>query len=181
DHVSRQISPRAKASEMEHALRSHIKKKLDEDPVYYQKLSERLEEILEKFDKDWEQLVMALQDLVEKATQGREKDDSNGLDPQLHAPFFDLLKQEREKEASLSGSDVKWLAELTVRMVDEIIRGTIHVVGFWKSPTRQQELHGRLFVFLDENEIVEFDRAEAVADRVMELAKANQHKLTRLP
>src|SRR5690606_20314436 len=38
DQVSRQVSPRAKASEMEHAIRSHIKKKLDEDPVYYQKL-----------------------------------------------------------------------------------------------------------------------------------------------
>jgi len=181
DHVSRQISPRAKASEMEHAIRSHIKKKLDEDPVYYQKLSERLEEILEKFDKDWEQLVVALQDVIDKATRGREQDDRTGLDPQLHAPFFDLLEQEREKEAPLSGSDVKWLADLTVRMVDELIRRTIHVVGFWKSATRQKELHGQLFAFLDENEVVEFDRAEAVADRLMELAKANQHKLTRLP
>ncbi|NLE87539.1 MAG: hypothetical protein GX607_14205, partial [Myxococcales bacterium] len=44
-----------------------------------------------------------------------------------------------------------------------------------------KELHGQLFAFLDENEVVEFDRAEAVADRLMELAKANQHKLTRLP
>ena len=181
DHVSRQISPRAKASEMEHAIRSHIKKKLDEDPVYYQKLSERLEEILEKFDKDWEQLVVALQDVIDKATRGREQDDRTGLDPQIHAPFFDLLEQEREKEAPLSGSDVKWLADLTVRMVDELIRRAIHVVGFWKSATRQKELHGQLFAFLDENEVVEFDRAEAVADRLMELAKANQHKLTRLP
>jgi len=36
-----------------------------------------------------------------------------------------------------------------------------------------------LFVFLDDNSIVDFDRADEVADRLMDLAKANQHKLTR--
>jgi type I restriction enzyme, R subunit len=44
EQVGRQVSDRAKASEMEHAIRHHIRKKLDEDPVHYQKLSERLEE-----------------------------------------------------------------------------------------------------------------------------------------
>ena len=43
-------SPRAKASEMEHALRYHIRKHLDEDPTHYQKLSERLKGILEEFE-----------------------------------------------------------------------------------------------------------------------------------
>ena len=44
DQVGRQVADRAKASRMEHAVRHHLKKKLDEDPVFYQKLSERLEE-----------------------------------------------------------------------------------------------------------------------------------------
>ncbi|MEE8523046.1 MAG: hypothetical protein V3T72_03870 [Thermoanaerobaculia bacterium] len=44
-HIAKQVSDRAKASEMEHAVRHHIRKKLDEDPVHYRKLSERLEEI----------------------------------------------------------------------------------------------------------------------------------------
>jgi type I restriction enzyme R subunit len=52
---------------MEHAIRHHIKKKLDEDPVHYQKLSERLEEILKKFGENWEQLALALKDFVEEA------------------------------------------------------------------------------------------------------------------
>ena len=34
-----------------------------------------------------------------------------------------------------------------------------------------------VFTFLDDHEIVPFDRADAVADRVMELAKANHTKL----
>src|SRR5690606_31863682 len=123
-----------KASEMEHAARHHIRKKLDEDPVHYQKLSERLEEILEKFGQDWDQLVLALQDLVEDVRKGRPKDDDGlGLDPHLHAPFFDVLKQEREKQAPVKGADARWLADLAVGLVERIVRPEIRVVGFWKN------------------------------------------------
>lgn len=178
-HVSREVSDRAKASEMEHAVRSHIKKKLDEDPVHYQGLSDRLEEILEKFGTDWEQLALALAEFVEEVKKGRKKDEDIGLDPELHAPFFDLLKQEREKEAPVHGKDVKWLADLAVQLVEHVVRPEVNLVGFWKNAARQEELRGQIFRFLDESEIVDFDRADAVADRLMELAKANDHKLTR--
>jgi type I restriction enzyme, R subunit len=179
EHVVRQVSPRAKASEMEHAIRSHIKKKLDEDPVHYQRLSERLEEILQKFGEDWEQLTLALKAFVEEVNAGRKKDESIGLHPQLHAPFFDVLKEEREKETLLHSADKKWLAELTVDMVERLIRPEVRNVGFWKSAPRQGELRGRLVLFLDENEIIDLDAADAVADRLMELAKANQDKLAQ--
>ncbi|MDH6100189.1 type I restriction endonuclease subunit R [Anabaenopsis sp. FSS-46] len=57
--VNSRTSDRAKASEMEHAARYHISKKFQEDPSYYKKLSERLEEILEKFQDKWAELVEA--------------------------------------------------------------------------------------------------------------------------
>lgn len=179
-HVSRQVSDRAKASEMEHAIRSHIKKKLEEDPVHYQRLSERLQEILQQFGEDWKQLAIALAELVDEVKRGRTKDERLGLDPDLHAPFFDLLKQEREKEHPVTGDDAAWLAGLTVELVDRVLRDAVSVVDFWKNATRQEELRSRVFLFLDETEIItDFDRVDAVADRLMELAKANHHKLTR--
>ncbi len=180
DQVGRQVSDRAKASEMEHAIRSHIKKKLDEDPVHYQKLSERLEEILSKFGADWEQLALSLKAFVDEVKKGRKADDSPiGLDPQIHAPFFDLLKEERSKAAPVRGADVAWLASLTLNMVERLIRDVVSNVGFWKSAPRQTELHGKLVVFLDDNGIVELEQADAVADRLMDLAKANQPRLVR--
>jgi type I restriction enzyme R subunit len=180
EQIGRQASDRAKASEMAHAIRHHIKKKLDEDPVHYQKLSERLEEILHKFGDNWEQLALALKDFVEEVTRGRKQDeDISGLDPQIHAPFFDILKEERGKTAPVTKKDQQWLAELTLDMVDRLIRDDVRNVGFWRSPTRQEELRGKLFVFLDENNVIDFDRADAVADRLMDLAKANHAKLTR--
>lgn len=181
EHVQKASSDRAKASEMEHAARSHIKKKLDEDPVHYQGLAHRLEEILQKFGEDWKQLAKALAAFVEEVRKGRKKDESTGLDPELHAPFFDLLKQEREKEAPVGGADVQWLAKLAVDLVERVVRPTATVVGFWKNAARQEELRSAVFMFLDENEIVDFDRADEVTDRLMELAKANDHKLTTKP
>ena len=51
---------------MEHAIRYHIRKHFDEDPVHYTKLSERLEEILQAVRRHWDQLALALKDFVEE-------------------------------------------------------------------------------------------------------------------
>ncbi len=177
-HIARQVSDRAKASEMEHAVRHHIRKKLDEDPVRYRKLSERLEEILAKFGQDWKQLVLALEPFIQEVEGGRTTDADLGLDAETEMPFYDLLADERGREQPVTGSDRPWLAGHTSQLVS-VITDAIGVVGFWKNATRQQELRGLIFQFLDDNEIIDFDRADAVADRLLELAKANRHKLVR--
>jgi type I restriction enzyme, R subunit len=175
-HVEKQVSPRAKASEMEHAARHHIRQHLDEDPVYYGKLSEHLEEILKTYGENWDELAMALSAFVGEVERGRKADDT-GLDPQTEAPFFGILKEERQKKQPVSAADAKWLAGLTVQLVASI-RAEIGVVGFWKNAYAQDVLRGAIFTFLDDNEIVPFDNADGVADRLLELAKANHAKLT---
>lgn len=179
-HVGRQVSDRAKASEMEHAIRHHITKKLEEDPVHYQKLSERLEEILRKFGEDWAQLALALSGFVEEAKKGREGDEViPGLDSQVHAPFFDLLRQAALRDRTAKDLDTARLANLTLDLVERLIRDEVSNVGFWKSATRQAALRSRIFMFLDDHDLADFDAAEAVADQLMDLAKANQHRLAR--
>ncbi len=175
--VDKKVSPRAKALEMEHAARHHIKKHMDQDPVYYQRLSERLAEILKKFGENWDQLVIALSGFTKEATAGRKPDDS-GLDPQTEAPFFDVLKEERMKEGPVSGADARWLATITVELVGVLI-GEIGLVGFWKNHNAQEVLRSQVFSFLDDKSVVEFERIDAVADRLMELAKANHHQLLK--
>jgi type I restriction enzyme R subunit len=148
-HVSGERSPRAKASEMEHATRAHLRQKHDEDPVFYGRLSERLKEILRDLEGRWEDMIKALQELIQEALQGRQQDVGTGLDPQTQAPFFDLLQQE------------------------------IAIVGFW-DPHRNQAreaLRSWIVQVLDSADILPFTRLDAVADHVMELAKANQHRL----
>ena len=93
--VSGLRSDRAKASEMEHAVRYHIRKHFDEDPAHYTKLSEKLDQILAALKEQWDQLALALSDLVDDVLKGRQVD-ALGLDPQTEAPFYGLLGQELE-------------------------------------------------------------------------------------
>lgn len=174
EHVGKQASPRAKASEMEHAIRHHIRKHLDQDPVHYTKLSERLEAILQQFGENWDQLVLALKDFVDEVEAGRQEAPA-GLDLQTQAPFLSVLKEEREKQGPVSEGDLGWLAGLTIQLVDHIQTQT-SVVGFWSNAHAREVLRGEIFTFLDDYEIVPFEDADRVADRLMELAKANQHK-----
>ena len=59
-HVQGLANDRAKASEMEHAIRHHIRENLDEDPAYYGRLSERVDEILDRLEDRWEQIALEL-------------------------------------------------------------------------------------------------------------------------
>jgi type I restriction enzyme R subunit len=59
-HIGKETSARARALEMEYAVRHHLRERMQEDPVYYSKLSERLEEILRQFGEDWDQLGFSL-------------------------------------------------------------------------------------------------------------------------
>ncbi len=66
-----QRSARAQASEMEHAARYHISKHYQQDPAHYQRLSQRLEEILRRFADNWEELVRALREYTREVRGGR--------------------------------------------------------------------------------------------------------------
>lgn len=59
------------------------------------------------------------------------------------------------------------------------IRTEVSVVAFWKNAHAQEVLRGAVFTFLDDHEIVPIERADAVADRLLELAKANHPKLVK--
>ena len=43
------------AAATKHAIVQYISNKSDDDPVYYQKLSARLEEIIQKYHDNWEE------------------------------------------------------------------------------------------------------------------------------
>ncbi|TDO10503.1 MULTISPECIES: DEAD/DEAH box helicase family protein [Halomonas] len=70
EYIDRQVGDRAKASEMEHAVRSHVRKHLDEDPVKYGRLSGRLEELLQQLDGQWAEQVEALKTLIQQLRDG---------------------------------------------------------------------------------------------------------------
>jgi type I restriction enzyme R subunit len=177
-------SDRAKASEMEHAIRHHIREHLNEDPVFYESLSQRLDSILKQFEGQWEQLDLALKDLVVEARTGREADDT-GLDPEREAPFYDLLRRAVAVEVAKFGGVDEVVRTLTVDVVARI-SAEISVVSFWENAHAQDELRKSIVrqldaQYLDGVDLFVWEALERLADRVVELARNNRSRLTALP
>src|SRR6185437_14981238 len=170
------ISDKAKASEMEHALRFHIRKNFDEDPARYTKLSERLDEILKTLTGKWDQLSLALEVLLGDATD--ESSSSRVHEDPLVARFYGLLESEFATDATLPSEvrvDIMYLAE---QIVVEILEHAA-IVRFWHNPHAQDELRKGLIHTLDDRDLFPFSEQAAVADRLMELARANQPLITQ--
>ena len=174
--VDARKSDRAKASEMEHAARYHISKHYQEDPTYYKKLSERLEEILNRFKDNWAELVAALREFTRDLQQGRPSDETK-LDAQTQAPFLGILVEEIGLEGELLKAQIDQLVEITVEMVEHI-RQEIRIVDFWRNTHAQNVLRGWIVGFLDDRDAIPFNRQQAVSDRIVELAKALHSRLT---
>ena len=177
DHVEKHRSDKARASEMEHALRFHIRKHLDEDPEHYRTLSEQLDTILSELQDRWDDLVEALKEFVSEVQAGRQEDDT-GLDPETQAPFLGIIKQAVAGNDDLAEEDLRRLCELTVELVEHI-QQELRIVGFWNRAQAQNQLRSWVVQTLDDRDILPFDRLPHVAERIVELAKVNHGKLVR--
>jgi type I restriction enzyme R subunit len=157
---------------MEHALRFHIRKNFDEDPRLYSKLSERLDEILKTLTGKWEQLSLALEQLL-----GDAKDDQ-GVDrihqDPLVARFYGVLESELATSAVPPEEVRADIVQLAEQIVVEIA-SRAGIVRFWHNPHAQDALRRQLIHKLDDrDDLFPFEEQAAIADKLMELARANQ-------
>ena len=164
---------RAKASEMEHAVRHHIREHLDEDPAYYGKLSERIDEILERLEERWEQIALEFEELIADINAGRTDEDNTGLEPSIELPFH---SQMAERVAASVPDAGERLIELTRGLVGEI-RRIIGVVGFWDNPNKQDDLRKAIKQTLDGSDLFTYQSLDELAVELVALAKANQDRL----
>lgn len=177
-HVRQQKSPRAQASEMEHTLRYHIRIHLDEDPAYYETLSEKLERLFAEMRGDWELVASSLQKLLGETLRGRGVEElPQGITP-TDAPFYFRLKQKVYGTSTLSEKQIECLAKLTAALVKKI-KEEIALVEFWNNTHAQETLRKEIVVKLDDEGLVPLGELEELADLLMELAKTNDAKLRR--
>jgi type I restriction enzyme R subunit len=179
-HVAREPNDRAKASEMEHAIRAHIREHLDQDPVAYRKLSERLRELLDKLGEQWDELTKALQGLVDEIRTGHVvQDDRLPELPEHYGPFLRLVVDSAVGDGAMSDAEQRKLVDLTVETVDTIAAEL--TPNFWR-PHRQpaqDALNARIFELLMRSRLLPTPQIEALVDKLMELARANHDRLRK--
>ena len=128
-----QTSNRARAAQMQHAARYHITGFANYNPAFARRMSERLEEILQRFKDDWDALERELRRFIDELRRG-DTLDFPGLDPKVQVPFVRLMLDE-----CLAGPDddaARRTAVINTTLdAMERIRQEVKKVGFWKNCT----------------------------------------------
>ena len=184
-HLAYAASDRAKASEMEHAIRSHIRKHVDEDPVLYRRLSERLNEILRTLGEQWNEVIAQLQKVIDELRTGKAGTaDAPGDLPEHYAPFLRTVVDVICDGQTPPSSELLRLKDLTVELVDLLIQELQSNRNIWSPYKRaaQDDLNGQLFdhVMHLRPPLVGTDKAGVLADKLMEQARANHDKLVQV-
>ncbi|WP_420383257.1 type I restriction endonuclease subunit R [Novosphingobium sp.] len=135
-----QGSVRAKASEMEHAIRKHCTIHFDEDPAFFKRMSEKLDTLIARHGEDWKALAEQYEQLRAEIRAGRGAAAEQPAEVLVfRANLFDLIGD----GATLSVEDAAMVDALSLRLV-EIIRQAIAIVDFWKKPDRLRRLRASI-------------------------------------
>lgn len=175
--LAAQTGSRARAAQMQHAARYHIVGFANQNPVYARRMSEKLEEILQRFKDDWEALERELRQFTEELRRG-DRSDFPDLDPRVLVPFVRLVIEECGKGRELTEARRTAAMASALEMVERI-QQEIRTVGFWRNAHAREMLTRRLVRDLDQAGICEPGGERDLAQRLVALAKENHESLTR--
>jgi type I restriction enzyme, R subunit len=128
---------RAQASEMEHAIRKHCKVNGEDDPVFYQRMSEKLDTIIKQMGENWEQMVLVLGELREEIIQGR-------ADTSTKNPFYDLAVSIAFGSGAVCPKEFASSLNKAIDEVMETFGKDIRAKEFWSRPALVSQLEGEL-------------------------------------
>jgi type I restriction enzyme R subunit len=168
-------NPRAKASEMEHALRKHCTVHHDEDPAFYKRLSEKVDALIDKHHDQWELLAEKLAEVRDEAASGRQSE-AGGMGREAKT-FHDFVADLVFDEGKVPEADAPAFRELIEGLV-LLLQETIDGIDFWQSPDKQKRLRGQIKLALGKTDMANLkDQRERVAVEVMKLARSRHDAL----
>ena len=171
--VAAQTSDRAKASEVENAIKKHISLKRDDNPEYYQSLALRLEEIIQKYQQKWQELVQQLllfRDGIEKEKIKEATD--LGLNETEFA-FHGVLMSEIIKASGDDSMDEEThqkVLDLSKELVAEFQQAT-KIVGFFQKWDEVAQIKKQIKRAILDQPFGDKAVVDAVTERLMDLGK----------
>jgi type I restriction enzyme, R subunit len=174
-------NPKSKASEMEHAIRRHIKVNLDKDPGLYKRFLERMEEILKRYKGNWDQIAEEFEDLRDDMAKGRKgKNEESGLTEQ-ELPFYDLVLLNAYEDDTIEKSEKKAVKIIVANLVD-VLQDAINKPNFWKGRESEiRKLQGEIDDLLDFSGIEALSSIHAkLSNEILNLAKRRHQELTEV-
>jgi len=180
-------SSKAKASEMEHAIRRHIKVNMNNDPQLYTKFNDRLKAILEKYKGNWDVIVHEL-DSLRTDMKRKNRDVTEGLDAIEDVFYRNIVnnafpKKNNDTDTKISDDAVFFgvnemeVKKLVIDIVD-LLREKLHIPNFWKRSSEVKKLQGEIDDKLDFSGIGGItDKHERICADILSLAEKREHDL----
>lgn len=163
---------RAKASEMEHAIRYEINVRVAENPALYESLRKRLEEIIEKRRMerldDAKQLSL-LRNLRDELKSERARADEIGLGPRGFA-FYGILQQRCPNEGCGDADAYNVVSRDLAQLIDDDITPSTEIVDWEQKEDVQRQIRRLIKRRLREGG-VDKDKIESLAVDLLALAK----------
>lgn len=168
-------NPEAKASEMEHAIRRHCTVHFEEDPAFYRRLSDKLEQLIRQHRDNWDALADGLEQLRAEAAAGR-RQALPGLDRETSVFYEHVAELSFGREAVPAEHERAMKA--TMGRVVELLRANIGMVAFWRNAAEQRRVRGELANALLLADVPFLTKHyERLAVELMKLAKTRQEEL----
>lgn len=162
----------AKASEMEHAIRKHCTVHHDEDPAFYKSLSEKVENLIDQHQDQWEKLAEELDKLRTEAIAGR-KAGEQGMSKEA-TTFYEHIANEAFVNGTVP-AEAKAKMKVLMEVIVATLQESIGSIDFWHNANKQKQTRSDIKTALTLTGITELrDKRERVAIEIMKLAK-NRH------
>lgn len=151
----------------------HIKIEFDEDPEYYQSLSLRLQEIIQKCENPWEELVQQLLLFCDGMEQEKTQKASDlGLDETEYA-FHGALMGEITRasgDMSMDEETKDRVLDLTKELVAEFQQAT-QIAGFFQKEDEIKSVRKKIRRAIMDQPFSSKELIHAVSERFLELGK----------
>lgn len=171
---------KAKASEMEHAIRKHLKFDLTDDPILNKKFSEKLDDIIEKYKHDIEERYNQLSMFLDEVLKGREEEENPyGVENKIEQVFIDLLISDAyDKETSFSEEEISMLISVNRKLIN-CLKDSVRNVN-WNVPAFKKEVRSKLSDILMFSKIKELIlKGDKIIIDIMNLADKRREDLVK--
>lgn len=163
----------AKASEMEHAIRKHCTVHHDEDPAFYKSLAEKVEQLIDRHQGEWDKLAEELLKLRKVASQGRQAGEA-GMSKEA-TTFYEHIALEAFEGGKVPASAQPKIKALMEAIV-ETLQQSIGSIDFWHNADKQKRTRSKIKTALTLTGVDELKTSrERLAIEIMKLAK-NRHE-----
>jgi type I restriction enzyme, R subunit len=170
-------NPEAKASEMEHALRKHCTVHHDEDPAFYRSLAEKVENLIDQHQDQWEQLAEALEKLRLEAIAGRQTGEE-GMSKEA-TTFYAHIANEAFEHGKVP-PEAKAKMKVLMEAIVDTLQDSIGSIDFWTNADKQKKTRSHIKTALTLTQIPELkENRERIAVEIMKLAKNRHDALLR--